>query len=239
MASAHSSHQGSIVPFRAETNDSEAATEALDRLFEAMGSVHQRFGYGLDGLVLFEKVKRAYKVSEGKVVLPYYDAAGRKALARHPVNDRMQASTLRKYKDQVLRHEVVQGVRGEPWIVDANAGEPKWLLTYGTLTNAIYLANEEMPSNAQVVMTLNQGLRDCLIFRKDTPLDVLRWLRDYHNRFHQGAAQSFTELLDEVLVVEGAWQVYKDQIGKMPELCGMCNYTGVCGRWFVSCLHGV
>ena len=188
----------------------ENADAALDRLFAPKPSIFDRFGHGLDGLVLFQKVMRAYRVSEAKVTMPFFNEKKEKALIRHPINGRTQATVLRKYVEQVKRHGVVQGVRGEPWIVEALPGEPKLLLTWGTLTNAVYISFTDDPLNPQVALTVQQGLKDCVVFRRDTPDDVLRWLRDYHNKFHSGSSQSFAELLDEAVLVESGWLVHKE-----------------------------
>jgi hypothetical protein len=48
----------------------------------------------------------------------------------------------------------------------------------------------------------------------DIPLDVIIWLRDFHNLFHDdGASITFIQMLDEVLNVDAAWQVHKDLKG--------------------------
>ena len=95
--------------------------------------------------------------------------------------------------------------------MDAEPGKPKLLLTFGTLTGAIYIADREDPENPQVVATIKAGLQNCTLFRRDTPEKELRWLKDFHNRWHGGSQTSFMELIEEVVVVEAGWTLHKEK----------------------------
>ncbi|CAJ1438320.1 unnamed protein product [Effrenium voratum] len=104
-------------------------------------------------------------------------------------------------------------------------GQPYLAITYGTLpgplavgrwplastlavmltrSQAFYLASKEAPQNPQVKATRKTGLANCRVLSSKTPDDVLVFLRDLNNRFHEGGRISFLEQVEEVQHVEDA-----------------------------------
>ena len=84
---------------------------------------------------------------------------------------------------RALREGVVAGVRGQPWAQVSKGGQPRYqLLTYGTLTRAVYAAWEREPQNPDVAETIRAGLKSVTLFSGHTPQDVLEWLIDFRNR---------------------------------------------------------
>ena len=110
----------------------------------------------------------------------------------------MRAAYIRSVK----KRGVVQGVRGELWATQPSptAEGPRRAyaaLTFGSLTEALYIALEEEPENSLLTLTLTKG-GEARIFSHRTPPSVLKYLVNLHNRFHQGASTSFVELVQLV-----------------------------------------
>eukprot|EP00959_Pyramimonas_sp_CCMP1952_P387427 8119238-Pyramimonas_sp.AAC.1 len=64
---------------------------------------------------------------------------------------------------------------------------PALMVTYGALSRAVYKAAKKWPENRMVQVSLTRGLRNATLFDSRTPKDVIRWLRDWHNEFHNGS----------------------------------------------------
>ena len=130
----------------------------------------------------------AYRV-EDQAALPYYDGEGRPMLRRHAINDRQQEQVKARYVAGVLKSGVIDGVRGNPWAVKGVDGVFE-LISYATLTEAAYAAHRQQPQNEHVKLSVSRGLRQCVLFDPRTPHSVLRFLKEQHNSFHQGSADS-------------------------------------------------
>ena len=90
---------------------------------------------------------------------------------------------------------VIEGVRGAPWVVmNSDEAEGAYLLlSFGTLATAVYKAFEKDPDNANVKRTIAAGLPNAVVFHPRLPKDVIIFLRDHHNKFHEGSSISFAE----------------------------------------------
>ena len=135
--------------------------------------------------------------------LRFFGQNGQPLLSRHPLNDRKQTQVTESYISKILQEGCVAGVRGICVAVESNkvtmgdhAQEPEyWLLSWGTLTEAVYEAYRREPRNIMVKASVDNGITGCVILSARTPHDVLIWIRDYMNSFHYGSKYSFTELL--------------------------------------------
>ena len=116
------------------TLKTEAADSALNLLYGGH-STKQLFG-DLTGKELVEKVFSVYKVDQK--TLPFFDSSGSKRLlVRHEGNSRNQAQVRAKYKQSILRHGIIEGVRGQPWAVKPEEPTmPFRLITFGTITKS-------------------------------------------------------------------------------------------------------
>ena len=72
------------------------------------------------------------------------------------------------------------------------------MITWGTLSTAFYEAHVMAPDNENVVASLAEGLPNAAVYHSRTPADVIRFLRDYHNQFHNGSGYSVIELLQDI-----------------------------------------
>lgn len=121
-------------------------------------------------------------------------------IARHPCNSRQQSGVKAAYVTSCKQRGIVEGVRGEPWLVmpaPDSLGEkkgPYLALSFGSLTESFYTALLEEPNNENLKLSLTRGLESRLIHHA-TPTAVLKFLVSYHNRFHSGSANSFLDVL--------------------------------------------
>ena len=71
------------------------------------------------------------------------------------------------------------------------------LLTFGTLTSAVYLAHKRSPENPHIKDAVLGGVEGCVVLHAKTPLDVIRWLRDFHNLFHGGQSYGLMQFFKD------------------------------------------
>ena len=107
------------------------------------------------------------------------------------------------YVKSVKMRGVVEGVRGEPWLVqrvtgDLNGASPSYYaLSFASLCEAFYHALEEDGTNENLLLSLSKGL-ECRVLHHRTPGMILKYLVNLHNRFHQGSSTSWVELIQIV-----------------------------------------
>lgn len=120
---------------------------------------------------------------------------GDRLLVMHECNHRHQEAVELEYMKKVLSMGAVGAVRGQPWAVESppthkdakpeDEGQaPYRLLTFGTLTRAIYRAHELEKDNQNVKETLDQGharlsqtrnsFNSFGLYPRLTPVDVTR-----------------------------------------------------------------
>ena len=144
----------------------------------------------------------------------YFGQKKEQLLSRHPLNNRFQESVLNAYEQGILEHGIVDGVRGTPWLQQVKGNHQRFhLITNGTVTMALYRAQAKEPENAQVVASVDAGLRGCIILHADMPSDVVVFLRDLHNSWHFGSGTSLVDILSEVSNVEKHWLAYREANG--------------------------
>ncbi|CAK0826682.1 unnamed protein product, partial [Prorocentrum cordatum] len=101
------------------------------------------------------------------------------------------------------------GVRGQCWAVPSGANDGKYLLmSSATLVEAVYIAFMREPRNRYVRRSLSNGVSNYLLFRQETPDDVLIYLKELNNAFHRGAGTSFLETMDRVGDADKSWKIY-------------------------------
>eukprot|EP00974_Lingulodinium_polyedra_P033263 3199543-Lingulodinium_polyedra.AAC.1 len=114
-------------------------------------------------------------------------------LSRHPMNNRAHAAVREQYVRSILETGNIIGVRGVPWVLQAHGStggtdSAYQLMSYATLTESVYESVRREPNNKFVLETIRGGLPGSTVFHPRTPPDVLRYLKDIHNAFHQGVA---------------------------------------------------
>ncbi len=88
----------------------------------------------------------------------------------------------------------LRGVRGQAIAVLSEGGKPPWnLLTYGSVSRAVYAAHDMAPNDANVKAAIAAGL--CVDeYDAKLPDDCSFHLRDFYNGFHAGVQVTFTEV---------------------------------------------
>ena len=125
-------------------------------------------------------------------------------IVRHPYNSRQQQSVKSAYVASVKTRGVVEGVRGECWVVSPNPSDsigghtnPFMAISFGSLSEAFYTALNEDGDNPNLLASLRRGL-EARVLHNRTPPEVLRFLIHIHNSFHSGSGTSFCELIGMV-----------------------------------------
>lgn len=111
------------------------------------------------------------------------------------------------YEKKVLQKGVLQSFRGRPAVLPKGGGEGGmfYMLTNASLTTAVYRAAKSHPDNAFVQATLKEGLQNCKVYDARTPDDVLDWIIEGHNDFHQGSGnQSIVQFAEKVVQIDKA-----------------------------------
>jgi hypothetical protein len=106
---------------------------------------------------------------------------------------------------QVLSTGIIEGVRGSPWAVKSDCGGPLQLLSFATLTRAVYCAHQKEPLNPHVQFTIGQGLKNATVLRSDIPDDVIMYLINLHNSYHFGVDTTIVEILRTVVKLNSQW----------------------------------
>ena len=175
--------------------------------------MHTRFP-GCDGAILHQKIIAAYAMHGGAPQkLRYYSSDGRILLSRHPLNKRKHDVVMKQYMAGIVKHGILPGVRGTAIAIpkhtssagDEGTAQQYFLLGHATLAKALYAAHAEQPTNEQVMQSIAHGLPGALVLTPKTPRDVLLWLKEKHNEFHQGAGMSVTELFEKAEAASQAW----------------------------------
>ena len=109
----------------------------------------------------------------------------------HPLNDRTQPSVILNYSQDIERIGLVPDVRGAPWFTKGPDDDlPALMLTYNSLSQAVYLAHKHSPQNNNVKASIAAGLEGATEWSRQAPDDVLSFLVSFHNGFHGGASLS-------------------------------------------------
>ena len=86
-----------------------------------------------------------------------------------------------------------------------------YLISNGTLTEAVYKVAHTDPGNPYVKQSIADGLQDCKVYHENTPSDVLEWLMDRHNSKHRGSGTSLVQFMRRVSTVEAEFTLLARQ----------------------------
>lgn len=114
-------------------------------------------------------------------------SSGARAIERHPLNKRLVGGHNEVVLMKILDKGVMIQYRGRVVLVAVEGVEGKYLCVGGgTLIDAFYEAVTHHGQNANVVLSLQTGLEECVVMHAKTPLDVLQHIIIEHNSFHDG-----------------------------------------------------
>ena len=180
------------MPVLSQPEAAEAPLDINDVMYGHRTSIHVLEPFiGMSGCILLREVFRLYAKQTG-VILPLL-IDGNPCLIMHECNNRHQESTEHKYMMSIIAKGNAEGVRGEPWAVQTNDPNIFKMISFGTMTRAIYKAWKKAGMSSKFVQaTMEAGLRNGVESDASMPLDVCEFLRDYHNAFHGGSPFNLT-----------------------------------------------
>eukprot|EP00959_Pyramimonas_sp_CCMP1952_P368765 7724312-Pyramimonas_sp.AAC.1 len=177
----------------------DAAVGGDDPKFQPCETIYQRPGLkNLKGAALLEKLWDMYAVTgQRDITVKFFTESGQRTMKPHPLNERRQDTVVAEYTESIKEDGNVAGVRGDPWAVFSPGGQlPYLMISYGTLSRAVYRAAAEDPKNKMVKLTLKQGLRHMTVLDHRTPDDVIRFLIDFHNDWHKGSTFTLLQMFN-------------------------------------------
>lgn len=130
----------------------------------------------------------------------WFDAAGQRTITRHPRNER-DVGSFQDVMMEKLRTKGVQLFHRGKLVMMATDREFRWYAVGGgTLTDCFYEAARLYPKEENVVLSLEQGLDDCVLIHKATPVDIVDYMILEHNAFHDGAPTTFIQLCPALFI---------------------------------------
>ena len=139
--------------------------------------------------------------------LPYF-TDGEPTFVCHDLNQRHHSVVISSYVKSLRKYGLTQDVRGIACAVPSPGNKaPYRMLTFGSVTRAVYIAAEKYGDEELIKKTLEIGLF-VDIYDEAMPSDAARFIRDYFNSFHKGAAVSFLEILNSTLPRDAEWKAY-------------------------------
>ena len=149
-------------------------------------------------------------------------------------------AVVQKYAKGVLENGVISDVRGK--IVYVHDGGRSYLIGGGTLVESIYVASRMDPNNQFIRELKANGISHCLRLTVRTPYDVLVHVKEQLNKFHQGSALTFTEVMEHAKAVEILWASYRKEEGITVSSCpttGENRYEKLYEKFVIGCKkHG-
>ena len=191
-------------------SDSPDVAGNAERVLYGPGlSIQERLG-PVTGALRLDRIVQVYHTKR-RLDIPWFfkDEAGneKQSIVVHPLNKRRHRGVDLFYMKSFLKKGVVKYVSGTPILVASGDEKPPYLaITWGSRSRAFYSAvnhcKKKDPSNAFINAALTTGLQDCVVLTWRTPKEVLQWLCDYHNAFHEGAGYPLVQLMTELLEIK-------------------------------------
>ena len=131
--------------------------------------------------------------------IEWYTQDGKRALERHPCNQRYNKSDHDRLVMSILTNNIVYSVRGIAYLQQKyfNDFECWLILAWGSLITAAYDVMENHSHTAIAKKIKADGLRRATCFSFKMPLAVCMWLKSYHNEFNGGKPNSVLDWLQE------------------------------------------
>ena len=196
--------------------------QARHRLYgPCPGGIAERFAGVPPGIRLLNAIQTVYKPVRVRCLF-FVAETSERSLAPDGLNQRGQEITIDDYEVSICDCGYVDQCRGAPWgrgsppsssTALSTAGSQQWgnypirLLSFAQLSTAIYRASSNNPDNENVQRTLENGV-EVDTYPWDLPDEVAVWLRDFHNDWHNGAAISFMQTIEDMPTIAAAWDGY-------------------------------
>jgi hypothetical protein len=151
-------------------------------------------------------------------IFQIYGRRGRRAhvstLGVHSLNERHHEKHIARLALNIARKGVNLDARGKAVGVEVHDAEGTVvgydLIAAGSLRRALTFAGKKWPQNPNVVAALNEEW-DVDSLEPSTPDDILIWVRDWLNAFHEnGASVTMIQMLEDAPAVGADWALFKD-----------------------------
>lgn len=109
-------------------------------------SIHERFP-NAEGAALMSVFRKYYQVDKDCTLNWFMEGSEKPCLLRHPLNNRHQADTRRKYADLILKFGILTECRSEIVAMPGQAEGTYLFIAGATLVEAAYDAFLKQPSN--------------------------------------------------------------------------------------------
>ena len=175
------------------------------------------------GLKLKQCIWRDWVRNKGLKLL--FFSSNQRSMERHPKNLKGVDAVSHDMAERLGREGLMEEFRSKIIVMarEPNDTAPEcqfyWVVSGGTLTDAVYIAASRNPENEMVALTLDIGLEDVIEITNPCPDDVVEYLTDKGNDFHDGAPNTWVQALEKTLDVEAAWEVFKDENGIRRTTC--------------------
>lgn len=180
-----------------------------DVLYGPRSSIEERFP-DTKGSIRWAVIMKNYIDRRGETI-HFFSKNGKKLLGRHATNQRRQDSVVRKYAKGVLQHGILSDMRSQPMAVPGEQPDHFELIGAATLIEAAYIAMEVQEDNVFCKQLRENGVSNVIIFKNNTPADVLEWVAAEHNRFHHGSSGTLIEQYREAGKIVQAWMVHRKE----------------------------
>ena len=167
-----------------------------------------------------------YVIKKGANIKFYNN--GRKNVLPHPDNQRGHLQMIAQFVCTIRTHSLVSGVRGQCWVQssapeDMSIGDdfgPVYTITWGTLSAAVFEAEKRYGTEKNVIAAINKGTENCIVCHHNLPKDIVEFLRDFHNKWHSGAATTFVQHLMNIPEIDAQLHRWCKRHGYTSRSCG-------------------
>ncbi|CAK0837893.1 unnamed protein product, partial [Prorocentrum cordatum] len=200
----------------------DLSTQARAIKYRKCHTAFERYPGTPMGMHMLDKIKQDSLVRAG-VQAEFFDPAGRRLIVPHELNVRKNNIQIQRFKRSILKYGNIQGVRGGAIAVLSSApgesnGIPPWrMLTYGSVSRAVYLAVDENTTDPVQKKNVEATLSAGLVldeYESAMPIDCVEHIRDFYNTFHGGVGITFLEIIDKVETADSEWKQLSDFLDK-------------------------
>ena len=183
-----------------------AEAKYLAHYYDEKKSVKDLFP-NTQGALRLKAILKAYSDMK-KLHIPFFTADGKRNIIRAACNEKDNNGMVDHYCKRLLSE----------WLVDGGGDEanhkPYQAITFGNLSTALYTVwDTEAAKNSDMVKAAVADGRDsCVVLNSRKRLSILKWLRDWHNKFHGGGSLTTVEFLYKAVKPKLFGRIHKTKL---------------------------
>ena len=164
-------------------------------------TIEDIYGHTADGLERQSAVMRDWLLDDD-ADLQLIDDHGVPLLERHPIvnADRGNDADIEELAASMEAKGWCEGVGGVPFAVRQEGckdARKMWMIGGASRVEAWVKAYRRNPTNKKLLLTFTKRLKHCHVYKPQTPLAVLKWLKEFHNSYHTGLKRTLREALSD------------------------------------------